>query len=210
MISKPLILAALSVLIVAGLGLWGWSVDPEHPSRWAFSVFFLPAFWGFVELFQGGEGRDRGIMNWHRSVVAGVGLIMAVKIGFQLAIATGLLDTDWAPIARRISGVMFGSFFAIWGNYLPKTRSPWSPEEEWFDWQRVHRFAGWTASLCGIALVVVWLALPVATAKLATLGIIVAFGVLGVGRKFISVAAYSRRQPPTRPLQATSDTPAPD
>ncbi len=209
-VSKPLALAGLSVLIVAGLGIWGWTVDPEHPSRWAFIVFSLPAFWGFVELCQGGTRRDRGIMQWHRLVVAGVGLMMAVKVGFQLAIATGLLDADWAPIVRRTSGVMLGSFLAIWGNYLPKSPSPWSAEEEWFDWQRVHRFAGWVASLSGIALVVVWLMLPVPTAKIATLGITATFAVLGVGRKFISVAAYSRRQPPTRPIQATSDTAVPD
>ena len=136
--------------------------------------------------------------------------MMAVKVGFQLAIATGLLDADWAPIVGRTSGVMLGLLLAIWGNYLPKSPSPWSAEEEWFNWQRVHRFAGWVASLSGIAVVVVWLALPLATAKLATLGITVPFVVLVAGRKFISVAAYSRRQPPTRPLQPTSDTAAPD
>ena len=206
MVSKLLVLAGLSVLIVAGLGIWGWSVDPEHASRWAFIVFCLPAFWGFVELFQGGTRRDRGIMNWHRAVVAGAGLMIAVKVGLQLAIFTGLLDADWAPIARRISGVIFGSFLAIWGNYLPKSLSPWSAEEEWFDWQRVHRFAGWVASLSGIALVIVWLVLPVATAKLATVGITLVFVVLGAGRKFTSIAAYSRRRPPKGPLQTTSDT----
>ena len=210
MISKPLALAGLSVLIVTSLGIWGWSVDPEHPSRWAFIVFFLPAFWGFVELCQGGMRRNRGIMKWHRLVVAGVGLMMAVKVGFQLAIATDILDGGWAPIVRRSSGVLMGSLLAIWGNYLPKAPSPWSEEEEWFDWQRVHRFAGWVASLSGIALVVVWLVLPVATAKIVTIGITATFVVLGVGRKFISVAAYSRRQPPTSPRPATSNTALPD
>ena len=198
------------MLIVAGLGLWGWSIDPEHPSRWAFMVFFLPAFWGFVEFFQGGRKRERWILNWHRIVVAGVGLVLAVKVSFQLAIATDLLASSWAPIARRTSGVMFGSFLAIWGNYLPKGLSPWGDEEAWFDWQRVHRFAGWVASLSGISLVVVWLLLPVTTARLVTTGITVAFAVLVVGRKIISVATYSRRQPPTKSLQATSDTSAPE
>ena len=73
MVSKPLALAGLSVVIVTGLGIWGWSVDPEHASRWGFNIFFLLAFWGFVEIFQGGKMRDRGVMNWHRGVVAAVG-----------------------------------------------------------------------------------------------------------------------------------------
>lgn len=204
MVSKPLILAMLSVLVVTCLGAWGWAVEPERASRWAFIVFVLPAFWGVLELFQRGTGRRKEIMNWHRSVVAAVGLMIAVKIGSQLAIATGLLDAEWGPIARRISGVLFGFLLAIWGNYLPKIISPWRAEEEWFDWQRVHRFAGWTATLSGIALVVVWLAFPLEVARLAAVAITATFFVLGVGRKFISVAAYSRRQSPPTPNQETS------
>ena len=149
-------------------------------------------------------------MNFHRSVVAGVGLMLAVKVGFQLAITTDLLDADWAPIAPRIGGVMLGSFFAIWGNYVPKILSPWSAQEEWFDWQRVHRFVGWVAALSGIALVIVWLAFPLEVARPASSSITVTFAVLSVGRKFMSVAAYTRRRPPTTPLQATPDTAASD
>ena len=143
-------------------------------------------------------------MNWHRSVVAAVGLMMAVRIGSQLAIATDLLDAEWGPIARRISGVLLGFFLAIWGNYLPKIISPWRAEEEWFDWQRVHRFVGWIASLSGIALVVVWMAFPLEVANFATFCITATFFVLGVGRKFMSVATYSRRQSPPAPKQETS------
>lgn len=196
MASKPLLLAMLSVLVVASLGLWGLSVDPEHYRRWTFIVIFLPVFWGAIELLQGGRGRREEIMNWHRSVVAAVGFLMAVKAGSQLAIANGLLDAASAPAARRFSGVLFGLFLTIWGNYLPKIISPWRAEEEWFDWQRVHRFVGWLASLSGIALVIVWLAFPVEAAKPVALGITAIFCVLGAGRKFISIAAYSRRQPP--------------
>ncbi len=35
--------------------------------------------------------------------------MMAVKVGFELAMATGLLDADWAPIVPRTSVVMLGS-----------------------------------------------------------------------------------------------------
>lgn len=204
MTSRPMILALLSVLLVAALGAWGWAVSPERPLRWAFVVFFLPLLWGLMELLQGGSGRREEIMNWHRSVIAALGLIMALKVGFQLAIAWGLLDAQWGPVARRLSGILWGLFLAIWGNYLPKLVSPWRREEEWFDWQRVHRFAGWTAVLCGIALVAVWLALPLQAAKLATIGITATFCALGIGRKFLSVAEYSRRPAPPAPKQETT------
>ena len=204
MFSKQLVLAGLSVLTVTLVGVWGWSVAPERSAHWAFLVLFLPAFWGLVEFLQGGQRKER-IMNFHRSVVAGLGLMMALKAGLQLAIATDLLDASWGPIARRITGVVFGCFLAIWGNYLPKLLSPWSTQEEWFDWQRVHRFAGWTAALSGIALVLVWLAMPLQVARIATVGTTLAFVGLSVGRKFLSVAEYSGRRPPTTPIRATSD-----
>ena len=197
MISKriPLTLAMLFVLVVAGLGVWGWILDPEHAARWARVGFGLPVLWAFIELaqFRGESRRKAGaIMNWHRCVVAWVGLVIAVKWGVQLAVSADLLDADWGPIAPRISGVIFGIGVVLWGNYLPKLLSPWSLGEEPFDWQRVHRFVGWVASLGGFALVMVWLALPLEGARSAALGIVVTVGVLVVGRKLMSWAAYSR------------------
>ncbi len=88
-------------------------------------------------------------------------------------------------------GVLLGVALAIWGNYLPKLLSPWSLEHEPFDWQRVHRFCGWVASLSGIALVAVWLLLPQASAKPAAATIVVTFLVLCLVRKFLSVATHS-------------------
>ncbi len=194
-----LTLALLSVLVVAGLGVWGWSLDPEHAARWAGFALFLPALWGFIELAQF-RGKDRvvaeAIMNWHRRVIAWVGLLIAVGVSFQLAISADLLDADWGPIARRITGVIFGTGMVLWGNYLPKGLSPWSVEEEPFNWQRVHRFAGWVASLGGIALVMVWLVFPLERARLATVGIVGTCVVLVLGRKLLSLAARSRRRPP--------------
>jgi hypothetical protein len=92
----------------------------------------------------------------------------------------------------------------------PKILSPWRLEEEWFDWQRVHRFAGWLAATSGVALVLVWLALPLPVARPATVRILAAFLVLAVGRKWLSVADYARRRPPARPLETSSDSFRPD
>lgn len=196
--------AGAAVLIVAAVSLWGWSVLPERAGRWLLTAAALPIFWAFLEFAQGGT-KHQPIMNWHRWVIASVGLALAVQYGFGLAIASGMLDADWQPFARRASGILKGVLLALWGNYLPKLLSPWSAEEEWFDWQRVHRFAGWIATLSGIGLVLVWMTLPLALARPATVGILIAFAVMGVGRKFISVAEYSRRRPPAPPLESTSD-----
>jgi hypothetical protein len=170
-------------------------------------MFFLPALWGFIEIRMASADFSRRsvreILRWHRSVFAWVGLIIAVGVGSQVAISAGVLDAEWGPAARRLDGVLFGAGMAIWGNYLPKTLSPWNVEEAPFDWQRVHRFGGWTFSIGGVALVLVWLTLPLEGARSAAVGITATVGLLAVGRKFISVAAYSGRQPPAR-LSTTS------
>ena len=207
MISKSLTLAWLSVLLVAGLGIWGWSLDPDRAARWAFVIFALPALWGFIELAMFSRTdlaqREAGaILNWHRSVIAGVGLWIAVGEGLQMAVAAELLPADWGPIGLRIKGILFGVGMVLWGNYLPKGLSPWNVADEPFDWQRVHRFVGWVASLGGIALVIVQLTLPLQEARLAMFGIVATVCVLMGGRKLMSVAAYSRRQPPATPPQA--------
>ena len=194
MIPKPLTLAWLSVLLVISLGVLGWSLFPESSSNWALVVISLPALWAFLEIVHAGHAgqREESIIEWHRAVMAWVGLVIAVAIGFELAIATELLGNEWEPVARRTRGVMFGAGLAIWGNYLPKLLSPWSVEDAPFDWQRVHRLAGWLATLAGVALVLVWLALPIASARQASIGIVIAFSTLTLGRKLMSIATYSR------------------
>ena len=198
MVLKPLVLAWLSVLVVAGLGIWGWFLYPEYTSRWAFAVFVLPALLAFIELTFSWRTDLRdvsAIIDWHRYTIAWVGMVMALKAGFQLAISADLLDASWVPIGQRIRAIIFGVGMVIWGNYLPKNLSPWSLEDEPFDWQRVHRFVGWVASLGGIAFVMVWLVLPPESARLASIGIVGTACVLAAGRKLISVVAYSRQQP---------------
>ena len=197
-----LTLVMLSVLVVAGLAVLGWSLEPGRTARWARVALVLPVLWGFSEFLQfRGESPRKGqaIMNWHRRVIASVGLLMTVDLSFELAISAELLETYWEPIARRITAVMFGTGMVVWGNYLPKQLSPWNAGDEPFDWQRVHRFAGWMVSLGGIAVMIVWLVLPVSEARLATLGIIAtSFGLVLV-RKFMSFVARLRRQPPVVP-----------
>ena len=115
-----------------------------------------------------------------------------VNLGFHISISTDLLDADWAPIGQSLQGVFLGVGLAIWGNLLPTLASPWSWEKQPFAWQQVHRFVGWVATLSGIALVVVWLVLPVQEARDASAGILGACFILALARKLVSVVARLR------------------
>ncbi len=192
----PVTLASVSVLVVAGLAVLGWFLEPENGAEWAFRIIMLPALWGFLEFAQH-RGEDRGsageaIMNWHRLLIAGVGLMTVMDLGFHLAISTDLLDAGWEPRGQSVQGVFLGAGLTVWGNLLPTLASPWSLEEQPFAWQQVHRFVGWVATLSGIALFLVWLVLPVGQARAASAVILGACFVLALGRKLVSVVARFR------------------
>ncbi len=196
--STPARLALASVLAVACLGVVGIYIEPESARQWTFRILMLPTLWGFLELAQH-RGEDGGpaaeIMNWHRVVIAGMGLMTVVDLGFHLLISTELLGAHWDRISQSLQGVFFGAALTIWGNLLPTVPSPWSFRTQPFAWQRVHRFVGWVATLCGIALVIVWLLLPVEEARLASARILGVFLVLGLGRKLVSVVSHAATQP---------------
>ncbi len=117
----PVTLAMVSVLAVAGLAVLGWFLEPENGTEWGFRIIMLPALWGFLEFAQH-RGEDRGsageaIMNWHRLLIAGVGLMTVMDLGFHLAISTDLLDADWEPRGQSVQGV-----FAREGGRLGRPR----------------------------------------------------------------------------------------
>ncbi len=192
MISKPsksATLPLLSVLLLAGLGVWGWSIDPDRPVKWASIVFFLPLLWGYVELMQGGTlGRQRdALMDWHRAVFAAAGVLFALELGPRLAMAADLLDAAWAPTLQRMRFILVGAALALWGNYLPKILSPWTVKDQPFEWQEVHRFAGWVVSLAGITMIVVWFVLPMEHARAASAFVVGTAFLLAMVRKLVSV-----------------------
>ena len=96
-------------------------------------------------------------------------------------------------LSAFFGSILFGLGMVVWGNYLPKLMSPWSVEDQPFDWQRVHRFIGWGASLCGIAFVAAWLLLPLDEARSASLIILGLAAGLALTRKLLSLAATARR-----------------
>jgi hypothetical protein len=191
--------AAASAACNAGVCLWGMTIVPEKAFFLGFMALMVPGLWGFVEARQcRGSDSERAdsIMNWHRIVFAFVGLLISLRLAPQLAIKGGWLDASWTPAVQRMSGVVMGAGLAAWGNYLPKLMSPWMPEHEPFDWQRVHRFGGWVAFITGGLLIYVSLAFPPADARPIRVALTLMFLVLVVGRKFLSVATRSRDTSP--------------
>jgi hypothetical protein len=80
-------------------------------------------------------------------------------------------ETD---LARRGTMVIFGLFFALTGNAMPKTLTPLAalqcnPAKV----QAFQRFAGWTWVLTGLVFAMVWLVMPVGVARPASVGLLV-------------------------------------
>ena len=196
MIPKSLRVAAISVLVLLAASLWGWSVMPDQLGRWVVKALVVPVLWGILELAHSSRrGREwLAIINWHRLCIAWVSLMIALTIGLQLLVVTDVVDVAWAPSIRRMRGVVFGVGMVIWGNYLPKLLSPWAPADQPFDWQRVHRFVGWTVSIGGFAVILGWLVLPLEEARAAALIIVILALGVALGRKLLSLAS-----PPQRP-----------
>jgi hypothetical protein len=191
-----LALAALAVFLNAGFGLWVWFRESD-PRALLWSLFWL-VFWAFLELAQGPrDPRRRPIVHWHRIVIACIGFYCVAKIGLDSAFEAGLLAPDWKPLAVRGMGAVRGLLLAVWGNYLPKLLSPWSLEEEPFDWQRVHRFAGRLATIAGLVSALGWLALPFDWARTTTSAAVLSFCILAVGAKWSSLTAHRPSRPTT-------------
>lgn len=122
LLRKPKTLTWCAVLLLTGVALWGWTVDPARPGRWLFIALFGPALWGYVEFAQGGERRrERAvIMDWHRIVFAWAGLVLSLRVGVELAVATDVLDPAWGPIAQRARWIITGASLAVWGELSAK------------------------------------------------------------------------------------------
>jgi hypothetical protein len=124
-------------------------------------------------------------------VFATFALLLAVGHVLRLVFELQYLGPDWVPVARRGLNVVAGVLMAVWGNYLPKLMSPWEPEEEPFDWQRVHRFVGWAFTISGAGVVLAWLTLPIDLADDWTRAIVASGLIVSLGRKLYSLATYS-------------------
>jgi len=199
--SRSLVLAALSVPVVVGVALWGYSIAPDRIGRWLALAVIPPTLWAFCEATHAGDRRPERVamLDWHRRCIAWNGLACLLGTGTRLALAQGLLDPAWEPTLRRAWWIGLGVSAMLWGNYLPKLLSPWSVEDEPFDWQRVHRFVGRVVMAGGAALVLVWLTQTREAAMAPTKAIVGTMFTLALGRKLVSLATPRPRPPTSQP-----------
>ncbi|MCB1019429.1 MAG: hypothetical protein KDC27_05850, partial [Acidobacteria bacterium] len=112
---------------------------------------------------------------------------LACFLALEVAVSGEMLSSAWAPAILRFRGVAFGAGLMLWGNYLPKLKSPWSLAEQPFDWQGVHRFVGWGASIAGLSVAAVWMTMPPDQARPLTIVIVTLTSGMAVVRKFLSL-----------------------
>jgi hypothetical protein len=126
-----------------------------------------------------------------RSALMFAGLILTIALGARLATRFGMLDD--ADFSRRTTMVILGAYLMFIGNAMPKTLTPLSALRcDASQVQAFQRFAGWTWTLTGLALAIIWLALPVALARTVSVVLILA-GILTIVRRILRLRA--RRKP---------------
>jgi hypothetical protein len=164
----PLVLVATGAAIVAGIGVAGRALLPAADADWTYLVVGGPTTWAFLEAVAFARRRSRHAdqeRRYLRYVGATIFLFLILEAGPVLAIGAGWIEGAWAPRLVRTRGVLIGVALAVGGNFLPKLMSPWTLEQEPFDWQRVRRFGGWLAVLAGVVTAVAWATRPEETAR---------------------------------------------
>jgi len=203
---RQLMLVAAAMTLMLALAMGSWAVGITYALFRLLIGLATIALWGFVEWQvprqHAVRGSGAGVIRWHRLVFATIALFIATKHGVRLAFHFHSIDPEWAPLASRSLNIVAGGLMAVWGNFLPKLLSPWQPEEEPFNWQRVHRFVGWAFTIGGIGMMLAWLTLPTDRARDWAVAIVVTVAVLSLGRKLYSLATYSgpRGRAESRPL----------
>ena len=160
------------------------------------SAVLLPAMWGYVEVAQV-RGRDpsvgQAIITVIRYCIAWGALMITLRLFMGLALHYGLPRETWIPIGRQLMGGILGIGLILFGNALPKLRSPWSYPDQPFDWQHVHRFVGWLCVIAGVVITLLWLVSPGPVAGRTTFVVMTITAVLSVGRKFASLFSSRHR-----------------
>lgn len=190
-------LAVLSLLLFIGVCVFARIVAPENGRRPLVAICVLLAIALLMELHWRNFPNQRAAQS-HRRVVrvffAVAVMTVTVRYGINVAASADLVDLYWREFGIRLANIGSGAGLAFFGNYLPKLVSPWTLENEPFDWQGVHRFCGHAFFFSGSACAIFWLMLPVYQAKLATAALFLVVAVAAVVRKFYSLATWQRHR----------------
>lgn len=186
--------ASFSLLLLGSVCLWHSFLRPELLFRNSIIVFSVATLWAFLEKAQGGEDSEERemILIWHRRLITFLALLIVSEIAPELAISSGSTGSRWEVFYLRLRGIFLGVGLTLWGNHLPKLLSPWAKSDEPFHWEAVHRFVGWSATITGIILIMIWWFLPIESARSVSAYTFMTFAVLAGGRKLISLTTTPR------------------
>ena len=187
MVSNSLIFNAASALTAVGivLVLANWYAKPEAALAWtaalAMCVVMVAALRVSRRAVRHSTAKATAVPGLDRipTAVVFAALIMGVPLALTLARSYGLVDGS--DVARRSTGVLIGAFVAMLGNVMPKNLPPLSSMRcGGARQQAFHRRAGWTWALCGLASAIGWLALPIDSAQIAAIVVMVTAIVLTI------------------------------
>jgi hypothetical protein len=171
---------AASGLTVVGivLALANWYAKPDAALAWAAVLVMSVVMVAVLHVSRRALRHSTGAATAARSLesvpraVVFAALMMGIPLAVTLARTYGLVDGD--DVARRSTGVLIGLFLAMLGNVMPKKLPPLSSTGcDGSRQQAFHRRAGWTWALCGLALAIGWLALPIDYAQIAAITLVV-------------------------------------
>jgi hypothetical protein len=155
---------------------------PDGAWAWMAGMFIVPVACFIIKAL-----RDRlprvGTVVFPKAIPAGAiifsSLLLSVSLGAPLAAALGLIDNSLAHvIGSRGVYALGGCYFIVRGNRLPKMLSPLSATLcDPATMQALQRRTGWAYVLAGLAIAIVWVALPLHLAQPIGMAII-ALGIL--------------------------------
>lgn len=177
-IRLPLLVSLLIIAAMLALSAWAWVTLPAGammPVHWnlegqidrydpkEIALLVMPGTAVFITLLLGFlprlEPRKANLaMSSKLYNVAWIGAMLII-LGAHAAIIAGAMGVT-IPM-EKFAGPVLGTFFALIGNYLSKTRSnyfagvrtPWTLSSN-YAWEKTHRLAGRLFVLIGIATVV--------------------------------------------------------
>jgi hypothetical protein len=177
-VPNSLIFNAASALTAVGivLVLANWYAKPEAALAWtaalAMCVVMVAALRVSRRAVRHSTAKATAVPGLDRipTAVVFAALMMGIPLALTLARSYGLVDGS--DVARRSTGVLTGAFLAMLGNVMPKNLPPLSSCDGARE-QAFHRRAGWTWVLCGLASAIGWLALPIDSAEIAAIVLVV-------------------------------------
>ncbi len=171
--------AAALPLIGIVLALANWNARPDAAWAWAAAlvtfVVMIAVRHGSQVALHRSSGEASSVRSFASvtSAVVFASLMMVIPLAVTLAHAYGVVDDP--DSGRRATMIIFGAYFATFGNTLPRMLPPVSSMQ--CDGARVQAFqrlAGWTWVLCGLGFATAWLALPIDAAEPVSLALVAA------------------------------------